>query len=228
MTLSFIQIYFKVEQREHLYDFAIPYFNPVLNEFFENQIIADLVPKLDTDLISICSWRLRQKRGEAYTPQLVNFQELTKERILNSDFDVAVLTPRSPNSQPLQKAHNWHGSAWDNAYEEIKPFLSSIGVRLPGYEQDLEVSIYENHFIAKKSIYQDYVNNILKPCMDFCKDKPVFYVDGNYQAKKRRNMAEVEEYRAKTGRNDWPIMPFILERIFSLWIADKNFKLLNV
>lgn len=228
MSLIFFQIYFKPEQKESLYDFAIPYFNPGLNEFFENQIIADLVPRCDAELISVCSWRLRQKRGEAFSPVLLENRELTRDRILTSDFDVAILTPRRLNSQPLHKAHNWHGKSWDDAYEEIKPFLRSIGVRIPGPDEDLTISVYENHIIARKEIYHTYVNNILKPCMDFCRGKEVFYVDADYVSKKRRNMHEVIEYRQKSGREDWPIMPFVLERLFSLWIADKNFKVVNI
>lgn len=228
MSLIFFQIYFKAEQKESLYDFAIPYHNPGLNEFFENQIIADLVPRCDAELISVCSWRLRQKRGEAFSPVLLENRELTRERILDSDFDVAILTPRRLNSQPLQKAHNWHGIAWDNAYKEIKPFLRSIGVRVPGPDEDLTVSVYENHFIARKEIYHAYVDTVLKPAMDYCRCREVFYADADYVSKKRRNMQEVIEYRQKSGREDWPIMPFILERLFSMWIADKNFKVVNL
>lgn len=225
MSLLFFQIYFKPEQAKELYDFAIPYFNPGLNEYFENQVIADLVPRVDADLISVCSWRLRQKRGESFSRMLVT-GELTKEKILSTEFDIAVLTPRRLNSQPLMKAHNWHGRAWDNALQEIKPFLKSLGVKIP--EEDLAISVYENHFIAKKEIYHQYVIDILKPCMEFCKDKEVFYVDADYVSKKRRNMQEVIEYREKSGRQDWPIMPFLLERLFSLWINGKNFKTINL
>ena len=37
---------------------------------------------------------------------------------------------------------------------------------------------------------------------------------------------EIQAYQKASGRQDWPIAPFILERLFSIWINDKNFKVI--
>jgi hypothetical protein len=42
-TLDFYQIYYKEEQRDYLYDFAIPYFNRKVTPYFENSLIKTLV-----------------------------------------------------------------------------------------------------------------------------------------------------------------------------------------
>jgi hypothetical protein len=224
--IEFYQIYYKLEQADKFYPFAIPYFNPSITPYFENSIIANIVPKSSADLIAVCSWRLRQKRGEASTPRELNGDvTLTEEKILNADFDIAILTPRKRNHQPLFKAELWHGSVWVEAFNVFKKFLKTIGIVVP---EELDIAIYENHFIAKREIYQRYVSEALIPAMAFMDSKEVFLRDSNYVNLKRRNMPEVTEYLQKSGRNDWPIAPFVLERLFSLWIYNKGFNIINL
>ena len=221
MTLDFIQICYDESQKEKLYDFATPYFNTTLTDYFENKIIADLVPNLQAELISICSWRLAQKRGDCYR---LPDKGLSKEKIIAADFDIAILTPRNPQHKPLLMAHEWHGLAWDNAFAELKKFLKTIGINVP---EELTTAIYENHFIAKRSIYQAYIKTALIPCIDFIRDKEVFKQDAGYLTKKR-DQKEVKAYQEKSGRKDWPIAPFILERLFSIFIEGKGYKVISL
>ena len=60
--ISFFQIYYNDSQLTELYDFAIPYKNLTLTPYFENSVIAELVPKCQSKKIAVCSWRLREKR----------------------------------------------------------------------------------------------------------------------------------------------------------------------
>jgi len=154
-TLDFIQIYYKDEQKEEIYDFATPYLNEVLTPYFENSVISKLVPQCESDLISVCSWRLKKKRGDMF--RLVD-KTLTKEKILNSEFDVAILTPRSPTHDALGMAAHWHGKAWTDAINDLRSFIK-IPVKL-------NHAIYENHFVARREIYQAYVLDCLRPCLN--------------------------------------------------------------
>lgn len=228
-SLDFYQIIFKEEQRSACYPFAKVYFNETLTDAFENDVISKLVPDSSADYIGVASWRLRQKRNDGGTPKVLNHQlELTYDKIVNSDFDVAILTPRRPNYEPLAKAANWHGKAWEEAFSVFKSgFLDPMDIKLPNLEsgEDLKHAIHENHFIAGQEIYQTYVRTILKPVIEFCGENPVFKSDSGYIDKKR-DLQEVKEYQTKSGRRDWPMMPFILERLFSIWINDKNFKVI--
>jgi hypothetical protein len=212
-TLTMYQIYYKDEQKEEIYDFATPYLNQVLTPYFENTPIAELVPKSDADLISVCSWRLKKKRGDMF--RLLD-KTLTKEKILSNDFDIAILTPRSPTHNVMGMASHWHGSAWDNAIKDLKTFIKIPNV--------VKHAIYENHFIARKDIYQAYVSDCLNPVIDFMSTRDVYFVDSGYLT--RKSAADVEAYQRLTGRTDWPIAPFVLERLFSIWINDKNYKLI--
>lgn len=222
-SLDFYQIIYEESQREKCYPFAKVYYNQTLTDYFENAVIADLVPNSQAELISVCSWRLAQKRGDSY--RLGPDKSLTVDKILNADFDVAVLTPRSPSHKPLLMAHEWHGKAWDDAFNELKVFLKTIGIEVP---EELTNAIYENHFIAKGEIYKDYVAKYLLPCMAFIeKTGGVFKADAGYLTKKR-DAKEVKAYQEKSGRQDWPIAPFILERLFSIYCEGRGFKIISL
>lgn len=231
--LDFYQIVYESEHIQECYPFAKVYCNPTLTDFFENSVIAHLVPKCQAEHIAVCSWRLKRKRLDGWTPLLCGFagqaDDLTEEKIMRLDADIMVLTPRTPRHQMLANAAKWHGGpqhnyAWDNAIAELKKFI-----RVP---EEVKTAIYENHFVARKQIYHEYVTDCLLPCMDFMRGLPVFYEDSGYAEKKGRDpqggQKAVERYRKETGRNDWPIAPFILERLFSIWINDKQFKIVNV
>jgi len=212
-SLKFFQIYFKDEQKEEIYDFATPYLNQVLTPYFENTVIAEVVPKCNADFISVCSWRLRKKRGDMFRLQ---DKTLTKEKILNSDFDVAILTPRSPTHNVMGMASHWHGASWDNAIKDLRNFIKIPNV--------VKHAVYENHFIARGDIYRDYVNSFLLPVMDYMAVRDVYFADSGYHT--RKTAAEVLEYQTKTGNKFYPIAPFVLERLFSIWINDKNLKVI--
>lgn len=221
-TLDFYQIIYDESQRKECYPFAKIYYNETLTDYFENSVISHLVPDSQADLISVCSWRLAQKRGDCY--RLGPDKTLTVDKILNADFDVAVLTPRSPQHKPLLMAAEWHGKAWVEAFAELKNFLKTIGINVP---EELTKAIYENHFIAKAQIYREYVKYCLEPTINFCKGEDVFFSNAGYLTKKR-DQKEIKAYQEKTGRQDWPIAPFILERLFSIYCEGKGFKIVNL
>lgn len=218
-TLDFIQIIYDDGQREELYDFARPYFNETLTPYFENSVIADIVPSLLGDYISVCSWRLRRKRGDCQQA-LKNDLALTTDKIFSSDADVMVLTPRSPAHRPLFMAVNWHGSAWVDAFADFKSFLGSLGVKVP---DELKHTVYENHFIARRAIYHDYVTTFLIPAIAYMDERrEIYFQPSGYAQKKRNSPKEVKEVKEKLGMIDWPIAPFILERLFSIYLEGKN------
>ena len=230
-TLSFTQIYFKDEQITSLYPFAKPYKNETLTDYFENDVIAKVVPQSSADYIGVCSWRLKQKRGESSTPMVLNHKlELSEEKILSHDFDVAILTPRRPTFRMLDMAANWHGKAWDDCFSVFNSeFLQPIGIKIPNVSEgeDLKHAIHENHFIASGEIYRAYVSEALAPAIHFMDTKEIFKTESGYIHKKR-DTQEIKAYQNASGRYDWPMAPFILERLFSIWINDKNLKVINL
>jgi hypothetical protein len=216
-SLDFYQIYYNDSQKENLYPFAIPYRNERLTPYFENSVIADLVPKSNADYISVCSWRLKDKRVDR-SMQLNGDVSLSYEKIVEKDFDVAILTPVSKSHQPLFMARQWHGEPWINAIEKLKEFI-----KVP---TELSTTIYENHFIARKEVYHAYVVECLNPCINYISWHQCFLADAGYS--KRKDHQAVQGFREVTKRDDWPIAPFILERLFSIWIHGKQLNVINL
>lgn len=213
--LTFYQIYYKDEQKEQIYDFATPYLNQVLTPYFENSVIAGLVPDCKSDYVGVCSWRLKKKRGDMFRLQ---DKTLTREKILNSDFDIAILTPRSPTHNVMAMASHWHGASWDNAIKDFRNFI-----KIPNI---VKHAVYENHFIARGDIYRDYVANCLIPAMDYISTREVYFVDSGYI--KRKSEVERQILKNQLNRNDYPIAPFVLERLFSIFISDKDYKVISL
>jgi hypothetical protein len=215
-SLTFYQIYYEDSQLGELYPFAKPFKNETLTPYFENSVIAQLVPQCDTDLISVCSWKLRAKRIDC-SRQLLN-RPLEYERIVNEDYDIAVLTPRSSSHKALHMAAHWHKEAWVNAINDLRGFI-----KVP---KEVTTAIYENHFIATRSVYAAYVADCLSPVMQYARDRSAYYADSGYV--RRKTPEEAARYMELTGRKDWPILPFILERLFSIWIEGQKLKIVNI
>lgn len=219
--LDFIQIIYEDIQAEQCYPFARIHKNETLTNYFENSVIAALVPKLDADLIGVCSWRLKQKRGDMWYG--ISDKTLTEDKLINTEYDVAILTPRSPSHKPLHMAAHWHFPAWDEPFKVFKNFLrTDLGIKVP---DELKHAIYENHFVTKRDIYHEYVKNCLTPCIAHMDSNECYTLDGGYS--KRKTAKEVEMVIEKLGK-PWPIAPFILERLFSIWIDNKNYTVVKL
>jgi hypothetical protein len=122
-------------------------------------------------------------------------------------------------------AAQWHGEAWVIGFEIMKKFLrTELNITVP---DELKYTIYENHFIARRTIYMDYITKCLNPVMDYmdsCGESSAFMADSGYA--RRKSAEERKRYTETTGRHDWPIAPFLLERLFSIWIEGKGYKVI--
>lgn len=217
MTLDFIQIYYADHQKEKIYPFATPYFSAEVTPYFENAVIAKLVPTCNADLIGVASWRLADKRGDMH--RLAD-KTLTHEKIVSSDFDVAILTPRG-HKDILQKLYMWHHEPAVLAVQEFNKFL-----RIP---ETVDHAIYENHFIARSEIYRDYVSNCLVPAIEFMHGNPVFDLPAGYlRRKSQSDQDHIKPILESWGMKDYPIGVFILERLFSVFIKKKGYKVINL
>lgn len=235
MTLEFIQCYYKDEHLSELYPFCVPHYCEELTPYFENSNIARVVPLLKADYLSLCSWRLKSKRRTGATEVILYHlgYDLTEEKILNNDFDIAILCPFDPYHDTIgfaDSSHNYPYRQWDKAIAEFKNFIH-VPDKLIGN------AIYYNHFIARREIYQEYVKDCLAPAISFMEGKEVFRLPSGYREKKERmtrGTNEVQETLAKLSAYrgypvlDWEIGVFILERLFRIWIEGKPFKIINL
>lgn len=216
MTKSILyQIYYKDQQKDSLFPFAVPYFNEDLTIFFENAVIANLVKNTNADRIGVCSWKLSQK----LRIRVGERKPLTLEA-LNSDYDILSLTRNSARHQMLAMAYQWH--------KEFKPTITllweKLGFKMPGEAKN---PIYQNSHVSKTSIYRDYVENFLSPAMELTmKDEQVNKMmtqPSGYVTLSRD--ADPRSVKEKLGLSDYPISPFILERCPSLYFQLKGYRI---
>lgn len=231
-TLDFYQIYYKDSQSKEIYDFAKPYFNESFTPYFENSVITSLVPKSKADLISVVSWKLRHKRSLIQSESVLRLTgsfELTKKKILETEFDVANLTPRISEHKMLFMAQNWHGQVWIDSFALLSSFLrSELGISVP---EELNYPIYGNHFIARGEIYRNYVSSCLIPTIQFMESEgEIFTKDSGYRILKERtgDLKAIIDYEKAAGRKDWMIGVFLLERLFSIWINERGLNVINL
>lgn len=216
MAARLIQICYKEEQRSACYPFAEIHFNNSLTVFFENSVIKERVLTSTHDKISVCSWKLKEKlRWYIGKPR-----ELTQE-VLESDYDVLSFTKNTDHHRMIDAANVWH-----KGFREIMTrVLHHCSIKMP---HEVKVPIYQNHFSARLDIYQDYVNNYLRPCMWVMENEPeinrLVMQDSGYNKLAKKDAAIPDFLMDQIGVPYYPLIPFLLERLFSIYCHNKKIK----
>lgn len=213
MASELVQIFYEEEQKAHCFPFARLHFNNQLTVFFENSVIKDLVLASESEKIAVCSWKLKEKLRW----YIGKHRELTQE-VLESEYDVLSFTRNSPSHQMLASANRYH----KGFKEGMQLLCDHIGLKVPG---EVKQPIYQNHFSAKRGIYLDYVKNFLSPAMEFMSTdmKELALSDSNYSQLSRSKITP-EYLMGKIGLPFYPLAPFILERLFSVYVQNKKIK----
>lgn len=210
------QIYWKPEQLDNLFPFATPYFNEGLTVFFENEVIRNIVPLCKAEKIGVCSYALRQKMCGG-----VPLREPFTEKHLEKDFEVLSLCRKSPEERMIWRLDHWHPGAGDI----LRKIWVKLGKNEPGEPKN---PIYQNHFMAKRHIYQDYVSDFLIPAMDLMVNdeeiSKLVNVDSNYYKLKPPYGEFAQRVKKFLGTDYVTLHTFILERCFSCWIQTKPIK----
>jgi hypothetical protein len=211
---EFYQIYYREEQKESLFPFAIPFKNEGLTIFFENSVINSLVTASRANKIAVCSWKLKDKlKWYVGRPR-----PLTME-VLESEYDVLSLTRNSNFHQMFAAAEVWH----KGFHSMMKKIVEGIGKKMPG---EVKKPIYQNHFSAKREIYQHYVITYLLPAMELMVNDPEVYkmvtVDSGYNKLNKKNSAPSEYLMKQIGMPFYPMAPFLLERLFSVYVHNNR------
>jgi hypothetical protein len=211
------QIFYEESQKNDLFPFAKPVFNPQLTEFFENSVIYRVVLPSKADKIGVCSPALRWKINHGIPMR----QEFTEE-VINWDYDVLSLSRKQmPEHHMLTKMDHWHSGTRDT----LNMILSAIGLDTFEGRREPKVAIYQNAFLARTEIYRAFLREAMIPAMKVMQDEPTIKVrcwedSQYYKLKSDPNYARMIE--AKTGWKYIPCHTFILERLFSCWLNDKQ------
>lgn len=213
--IEFYQIYFREEQKESLYPFSIPVKNESLTVFFENDCIVRLVTASKASKVAVCSHKLRQKlRLYVGRPR-----EITLE-LLESDYDVLSFTRNTSNHKMIAAAEIWHKGFRDI----MQKLVEGIGKNWP---REVKQPIYQNHFSASREIYQDYVKTYLIPSMDMIKYdtgmNTLAMQNSGYQDLNKTAMRPAQ-CMEKLGIPHYPLIPFLLERLFSVYVENNKIR----
>jgi hypothetical protein len=210
--VDFYQIVYREEQKSACFPFAKVHFNDTLTPFFENSVIADLVLASTAEKVSVCSWKLREKlRWNVRRPR-----PLTEE-VLKTNYEVMSFTGNSKNHEAMAAADKWH----PGFRVTVEKLLRIIGKSCPS---ELKYPIYQNHFIAKADIYKRYVKEYLKPLMEVMKDDPDCWKDSGYTQLNKIDAASGEYLKERIGVSYYPMHPFILERMISIFCQNEGIK----
>lgn len=212
--VEFYQIIYDDSQRKECYPFARVHFNETLTYFFENTIISELVGASQADKIAVCSWKLKQKlRWYIGKPR-----EITQE-LLESDYEVMSFTKNTKAHGMLAFANVSH----KGFMVSFKKVVEGIGKKCPG---EVKIPIYQNHFSSKREIYQDYVKEYLNPAMEIMQNDPeinkLVMADSNYSTLTSKKPEHLKEIEQKLGMPYYPLAPFLLERLFSVYVHNKK------
>lgn len=216
MAAELTQIYYRDDQKQHCYPFAKLHYNEGLTMFFENSVIAEVVLRSQAEKIAVCSWKLKEKmRWNVKRPR-----ELTQS-VMDSEYDVLSFTGNTKTHGMLYSAKVWH----PGFMEGLKKLGDIIKIKIPS---EVKEPIYQNHFSAKRQIYQEYIYEYLGPAMKAMKNEPdlnkMVMVDSHYATLQKTDLAEPEYLRLHLGVPFYPLAPFILERLFSIFVHNKKIK----
>jgi hypothetical protein len=214
MASELTQIIYDESQRKACYPFAEVYFNHTLTVYFENAVIVDVVSDSQAAKIAVCSWRLKEKmRWYIGRPR-----EITEE-LLNSDYEVMSFTKNTKYHNMIAAADRWHPGFRDT----MSKLCSSIGAKMPN---EVKIPIYQNHFSAKREIYQDYVRSYLIPAMEVMKNDPeiskLARVNSKYSELDKSSPEKLKSLKEKIGIDYYPMAPFLLERLFSIYVHNNR------
>lgn len=188
-----------------------------LTPYFENQVIVDLINQgkhKQSEYFGVFSHDIGKEisfkeKGEPFSPEsLLKCMDGT---------DVFSFQKRRQQENIVYQAENYH----PGIVKDTEFILNEIGYEIP---KKLDSIILFNHFVMKSDLYERYVKEMLKPAMKVMETMPELHRDAGYKKLKK---GEHPDFTEHLGYSHYPIHPFLLERLPSVWMVynkDLTFK----
>lgn len=208
------QIYYDEQTKKNCLEGFEPYYNEKCSEFFENDVILKLVTEgkhKGSEYFGIFSHSFQHK--------IHIWPEIIFRMINEDEKDVYSFFANMNTNNIFLKGDQWH----DNFSFVCKKILEKIGYRVdiadPNYKT--RCIVYQNHFVAKAEIYEDYVKTVLGPAIEIMNTdeevRAILWKDAKYhKASKMKN-----RLKEQIGIDYYPYHPFVCERLFSFYM-DMN------
>jgi hypothetical protein len=224
--INIYQIYFKEDQVPRL-DYT-PFYNSDCTVFFENSVIKQLIQEKkhhDSEYFGVVSYKLREKIGETLTHWKgnKNIANTSLNKFTPEQFEHELLKGK-PDAMSFQR-HLPHDSiSYANKFHPgFSKYFAEILKRV-GYHwspMHLNNVFYCNYFVAKSTIYEKYINEMLTPAMEVMESMPELMNNSHYPHKLPKQLQE------KFGISHYPFHPFLCERMFSYFAHIHNLKCLH-
>lgn len=164
----------------------------------------------DTEFLGIFSWKFREKTG------------ISKTRLYQKVDDSADFWNCSPDLGN-KIAGKWNFMEWsEEGHKGITGLIQAccyhVGIN---YHPTPEHVIYANQFVTRKVIYLDYMNTVIKPCLELLEGE--LWEEVNRPAGYTRGLPEGELLQ-RTGLEFYNFVPFVLERMTMQYVAHNNIK----
>lgn len=229
--LDITQIYYNESSKQNCYSWTNHYYNNPDNRFdmslFENRVIAELceTKQLDNqDIFGVFSHKFKAMKSANKILGKYALQ-FTPENIQNffdsSDTQLLSFFRNNKTKNIIIQAQANHPKT---------PFTEALDLVLKGANIDFDVLrprphrfyIMRNAFMARFGVYQMYYKQVLKPCIEVMKDESnerlqtLLWKSANYSIERMRFK---DNPKLTQFFNHYPLHPFILERLPSIWLT---------
>jgi hypothetical protein len=220
MQIKAYQIYYDHAQEGSLNPLLIPYYNPpVFSLCLENHVISELIltdAHKDCDYFGVFSWKFEKKHGRT----------LARVLPLVDDPSVDVYSFFSIHTKPnmWSVAERWHKGVVELAQEIFnrigKPEIAEKLTRIQ------TPTVYQNAFLARPELYEQYVKDWLVPFMETMKADDLrerLFIDSKYKTDVKK-----AQLMSVFGVPYYPLHPFLCERLFSTFLSQTNYKVKHI
>lgn len=223
--IEIFQIYYQDSQQQNLVDGFIPYFNKKKSIFVENQCMYDIRHNNlseNASHVGVFSYKFHDKILSRPT-----FESIST--CISSNSDVDIFSPKIKTLwwKPIRTPKPLYFPNQANMKKIIIPFLSDLAdlniikrSSIDLWTEVCENPIYCNIWVAKKSIFIDYVDNFLDEVFKLIEKydqlNPIFNMDTTYPCEPPL------EWQDQTGFKSYPIITFTLERLINIYVGDRG------
>ena len=194
--------------------------------FFENWYIRDLVQKGAHNVGEwfgvLSPYFFTKAMSGRLTVQKIeqDIKQGYKQQVARSIYEIQELDalgfhPRLRQKNVITQGNRWHGED----FSQITQLIFDKAEIARDVQKPLPRIVMHNYVIARPHIYEQYVKEILSPCMDVMMYDPEIYAlvwqDSTYHKKKKMT----EKLKQDLGVPFYPMHTFICERLWAVFLA---------
>lgn len=173
----------------------------------------------DEDYLSILSWKFKYKTRVDRHKLRMLFERAQSQ---NKNTECYNLSPDLKLHPSLGTFMKWSNDGHAGIRVMVQKCCHHVGII---YEENPPNIIYANQFAMKKRTYIDYINAVIKPCLELLEgemweevNKPSGYSAG----------VKLAELKNNTGLDFYNYVPFILERMTMQYVNAKGIQTVNL